>query len=281
MTKIAGDVIVITGGTSGIGKRIAERFAEQQANVVIAARRRERGERLANDLGVDFVETDVAVEDDVRSLIQFASRKFGKIDCLINSAARSAAIIPISDMDVADFDDVMAVNVRGVFLGIKHVAPIMIRQGAGSIINISSIGGMMGGFTAHSYNASKGAILQLTRSAAAELGEKSVRVNCISPGAIVTGILAKSEGVAASAADRITEVVEREFATLQPLPYAGMPDDVASAALYLASDAARFVNGHNLVLDGGMTSSVRHGWSEGVAGRAKLAAKIAALAQAE
>ena len=132
-------------------------------------------------------------------------------------------MISITEIDVATIDQVLTVNVRGVLLGVKHAARVMLRTGSGSIINIGSVAGHRGGLSAHVYSASKGAVSALTRSAAAELGEKGIRVNCISPGAIVTGIFGKNAGLEGSKADQLAGVVKERFATIQPIPRAGLP----------------------------------------------------------
>jgi NAD(P)-dependent dehydrogenase (short-subunit alcohol dehydrogenase family) len=198
---------------------------------------------------------------------------FGRVDCLVNNAGIPSPMTSITEIDVATIDQILAVNVRGVVLGIKHAAPVMISQRSGSLINIGSVAGIRGGISAHIYSASKGAVQALTRSTAAELGEKGVRVNCISPGAIVTGIFGKNAGLEGSMADRVTGVVKERFATIQPIPRAGLPDDIAQAAVFLASDGSGFVNGQDIVIDGGMTSVTR-GWSVTVAGRAETARLI-------
>jgi len=161
----------------------------------------------------------------------------------------------------------------------KYAARVMVPQGQGSIVNISSVAGTRGGFTGHPYGASKGAVLAVTRSVATELGEKGIRVNAISPGGIVTGIFAKNAGVEGSKADRVAAAVREVFATVQPVQRAGETEDVARAAVFLASDAAGFINGHDLVIDGGL-STAAVGWSEGLALRDELGRRIHAAAAA-
>ena len=279
MGALSGKVAVVTGGSSGIGERIVEVFVEEGAKVIVAARRADEGEALATRLGVDFVRADVSVEADVKAMIDHAVKRFGRLDCLVNNAGIPAPMIPIADVDVATIDQVLAINVRGVFLGIKHAAPVMTAQGAGSIINIASVAGHRGGLSGHIYSASKGAVIALTRSAAAELGEKGVRVNSISPGAIVTGIFGKVAGVDGAKADRVAGVAIEAFASIQPIRRAGMPEDIARAAVYFASDGSGFVNGQDIVIDGGQTAVTR-GWSTTVAGRAELYKRIKAAADA-
>jgi NAD(P)-dependent dehydrogenase (short-subunit alcohol dehydrogenase family) len=194
MGALDGKVAIVTGGTSGIGEKIVEMFVAEGAKVVVGARRKDEGHALEKRLGVRFIKTDVAVESDVKAMVDDAVGNFGRVDCLINNAGIPSPMISITEIDVATIDQVLAVNVRGVLLGIKHVAPLMLSQGSGSIVNISSMVGLRGGPSGHIYTASKGAVHALTRSAAAELGEKGIRVNSISPGAIVTGIFGRSRG---------------------------------------------------------------------------------------
>jgi len=274
MGALDGKVAIVTGGTSGIGEKIVEFFVAEGAKVVVAARRQDEGRALEKRLGVRFVRTDVAIEADVKAMVDDAVGSFGRVDCLINNAGIPSPMISITEIDVATIDQVLAVNVRGVLLGIKHVAPVMLSQGSGSIVNISSMVGLRGGASGHIYTASKGAVHALTRSAAAELGEKGIRVNSISPGAIVTGIFGKVAGVEGSKADQVTGVVKELFAAIQPIPRAGVTDDIAHAAVFLAGDGSGFVNGQDIVVDGGVTSVTMRGWSASLAGRAELYKRI-------
>ena len=277
MGALNGKVAIVTGGTSGIGEKIVEVFVEEGAQVVIAARRQAEGDALEKRLGARFVRTDVSSEADVKTMVDRAVEWFGRVDCLVNNAGIPAPITSVADMEVADIERVLAVNILGVMLGTKHVARAMLTQGTGSIINIGSVAAHRGGLSGHIYTSSKGAVLAFTRSAAAELGEKGIRVNSISPGAIVTGIFGKLAGVEASKADRITDVVKERFAALQPVPRAGATDDIARAAVYLASDGSSFVSGQDIMIDGGLTSVTR-GWSTMVAGRAETSRRIKAAA---
>ncbi len=260
MGALEGKVAIVTGGTSGIGEGIAVLFVGEGAKVVVAARRQDEGAALEKRLGVRFVRTDVANEADVKAMIDRTIGWFGRVDCLVNNAALAAPMLSITEIDAATIDQLLAVNVRGVLLGIKHVAPVMLKQGSGSIINIGSMAGIRGGVSGHIYSATKGAVLALSLSAGAELGEKGIRVNCLSPGAIVTGIFAKAAGVEGSKADRLTDVIKGAFASVQTIPRAGLPDDIAQAAVFLAGDGSSFINGQDIVVDGGH-SSVTKGWS--------------------
>ena len=273
MGALDGKIAIVTGGTSGIGERIVELFVAHGAKVVVAARRQDEGGGLEKRLGVSFIRTDVTIEADVKAMVDEAVGSFGRVDCLINNAGIPSPMISIAELDVATIDRVLSVNVRGVLLGIKHVAPIMLSQGSGSIVNIGSVAGHRGGLSAHIYSASKGAVSGLTRSAAAELGEKGIRVNCISPGAIVTGIFGKNAGLEGAKADKVAGVVKEAFKTIQPIPRAGLPEDIAQAAVFLASDASGFINGQDIIIDGGQTAVTR-GWSVSVAGRAEMSKRI-------
>jgi len=176
MATLTGKVAIVTGGTSGIGERIVERFVEEGAKVVVSARRQEEGRALEKRLGVRFVRADVASETDVKAMVDRAVNDFGRIDCLVANAGVPSPMISIAEIDVATIDQLLAINVRGVLLCIKHVAPVMLAQGTGSIINIGSIAGLRGA-SGHIYSATKGAVQALTRSVASELGEKGIRVN--------------------------------------------------------------------------------------------------------
>jgi NAD(P)-dependent dehydrogenase (short-subunit alcohol dehydrogenase family) len=273
MGALDGKIAIVTGGTSGIGEGIAKAFVSEGAKVVIVGRRDEEGRALEKRLGVRFIRADVANEADVKAMVERTLEWFGRLDCLVNNAGIPSPMVSITEVDVATIDQVLAVNVKGVLLGVKHAAPAMLAQQSGSIVNISSMAGHRGGVSGHIYSASKGAVSALTRSAAAELGEKGVRVNSISPGAIVTGIFGKNAGLEGSKADKVAGVVKEAFAKLQPIPRAGMPEDVAQAALFLAGDGSGFINGQDLVIDGGHTAVTR-GWSFSVAGRTEMSKRL-------
>jgi NAD(P)-dependent dehydrogenase (short-subunit alcohol dehydrogenase family) len=279
MGTLDGKIAIVTGGTSGIGEGIAKTFVLEGAKVVIAGRREEEGRALEKQIGVRFVRADVASEADVKEMIDKTVGWFGRLDCLVNNAGIPAPMVSITEVDVATIDQVLAVNVKGVLLGVKHVAPLMVAQRSGSIVNISSMAAHRGGLSGHVYSASKGAVSALTRSAAAELGEKGVRVNSISPGAIVTGIFGKNAGLEGSKADRVAGLVKEAFATIQPIARAGMPEDVAQAAVFLASDGSGFITGQDIIVDGGHTTVTR-GWSFTVAARAEMSKRLKEAAAA-
>jgi NAD(P)-dependent dehydrogenase (short-subunit alcohol dehydrogenase family) len=263
MGALEGKVAVITGSTSGIGARTAELFVAEGARVVIAGRRQQRGESLAQKLGgaASFIRTDVSVEADVKSMIDHAVDRFGRLDCLMNNAGSGSQFATIAEVDLKQFDEVIAVHVRAVLAGMKHAAPVMVVQGTGRIINVASVNGMRAGLGGHYYSTAKAATIHLTRCAAVELGEKGIRVNSLSPGMTVTGAFGKYGGMTPDEADEHPEYAEAAMGAVlprwQPLPYIGRADDVAQAALFLASDASRLVTGHNLVVDGGISA----GWA--------------------
>jgi NAD(P)-dependent dehydrogenase (short-subunit alcohol dehydrogenase family) len=256
MGRLDGKVAVITGATSGIGLRTAEIFVAEGARIVVAGRRAPEGEALAKMLGANcvFRQTDVTVEEQMRALIGQAVEKFGRIDCLFNNAGGPAQTGGIEGLDVPRFDAAMATLVRSVMLGMKHAAPHMRRQGSGSIINNGSIAGRLAGFSSSVvYGAAKAAVIHLTKCVAMELGEAGIRVNSISPGAIATGIFGKALGLSVEAAEKTPDVMREVYKTAQPIPRAGLPEDIAHAAVFLASDESSFINGHDLVVDGAIT----------------------------
>jgi NAD(P)-dependent dehydrogenase (short-subunit alcohol dehydrogenase family) len=247
---------VITGATSGIGMRTAEIFVAEGAKVVIAGRRAPEGQALAARLGgaCVFRQTDVTIEAQIRALIGEAVEHFGRIDCLFNNAGGPAQTGGIEGLEVAPFDAAMATLVRSVMLGMKHAAPYMRRQGSGSIINNGSIAGRLAGFSSSVvYGAAKAAAIHLTKCVAMELGEAGIRVNSISPGAIATGIFGKALGLPVEAAEKTSDVMREVYKTAQPIPRAGLAEDIAHAAVFLASDESSFINGHDLVIDGAIT----------------------------
>ncbi|MGY8704174.1 glucose 1-dehydrogenase [Bradyrhizobium sp. 18BD] len=256
MGRLDGKVVVITGATSGIGLRTAEVFVAEGAKIVIAGRRVPEGEALASRLGAVciFRQTDVTVEDQMQALIALSVEKFGRIDCLFNNAGGPSQTGGIEGLEVERFDAAMATLVRSVMLGMKHAAPHMKKQGSGSIINNGSIAGRLAGYSSSLvYGAAKAAVIHLTKCVAMELGESNVRVNSISPGAIATGIFGKALGLSTDAAEQTPAMLRDVYKTAQPIPRAGLPDDIAHAAVFLASDESSFVNGHDLVVDGAVT----------------------------
>lgn len=277
MGRLDGKVAVITGATSGIGLRTAEIFAAEGAKLVVAGRRVPEGEALAQRLGDSciFRQTDVMAEGQVASLINFAVDRLGRLDCLFNNAGGPAQTGGIEGLEADRFDLAMATLVRSVMLGMKHAAPHMRRQGFGSIINNGSIAGRLAGFSSSIvYGAAKAAVIHLTKCVAMELGESGIRVNSISPGAIATGIFAKALGLSVETAENTPPMLREAYKSIQPIPRAGLPDDIAHAAVFLASDDSAFINGHDLVVDGAITGG--RNWSQQQQGYVALRKAFAA-----
>ncbi len=262
MSRLQDKIAIITGGTSGIGLRSVELFLEEGAEVTFVGRREDIGQQIAGRLGpkCHFKQADVSNEDDIKNLMSECYDKFGRIDCLFNNAGCPAPTGGVEGIDYEKSMYAVSVLFGGVMLGIKHAAPIMKRQGFGSIVNNASIAGHRAGFSSSMvYSSAKAAVLQFTRSAAMELGESGVRVTSVSPGATATGIFGKAYGMDEADAEKTAETVQAFLAKAQPIQRAGLADDIARAALFLCSDEASFINGTDLIVDGGMTAG-RH-WS--------------------
>jgi NAD(P)-dependent dehydrogenase (short-subunit alcohol dehydrogenase family) len=260
MQRFTDKVVIVTGGTSGIGRACAERFAAEGAHVVIAGRRREVGDTIAASLGNRsiFVAAEVTREGDIRALVEGALERFGRIDCVVSNAGSVSATGAIADTDPKALDHDLALHVRAPFLAMKYASPSMVARRTGCFIHMSSISGIRAGFNTFGYEVAKAALAHLTRCAALELGEKGVRVNTISPGPTRTPIFAKAAGATAAAAEKTVDQVEAAFAkvlpSVQAMPGMIHAEDIAAVALFLASDEARFVTGHDLVVDGGITA---------------------------
>ena len=270
MQRLKDKVAIVTGGASGLGEATARLFCEHGARVVIADVADDLGEPLASELGngVLHQHCDVSQEADVEAVVASAVSRFGGLDVMFNNAGIGGARTSILELSVEDFDRTLAINLRGVFLGIKHAGLAMKERGRGSIINTASVAAHFAGTTPHAYSAAKGGVLQLTRSAAMELGELGIRVNSISPGMFFTRIYS---GVAPPE-DR--EAARRFFAEgserSNPLHRMGKPIEIAHTALWLASDESSYVNAEDIVVDGGGMRGVRRSNSlMGLADRAE------------
>ena len=250
--RLQDKVAVITGAGSGMGRVAAEMFAGQGARVVVAEYDEAAGNetvRLVTEAGgqATFVRTDVSRDDDARRMVEAAVSAYGRLDVLYNNAGiMPEADHSVIDTDVAVWDQVMAVNLRGVFLGCKHAIPQMLDQGSGSIIIVSSFVALLGcSVPQDAYTASKGAVLSLTRSLAVQFAGRGVRSNAICPGPIETPLLM----------DWLVKDEEAKRIRLarNPTGRFGKPEEIVNVAIYLASDESRWTNGAALVIDGGIT----------------------------
>ena len=255
--KLEGKVAVITGAASGIGAATAGLFVEHGAKVVVGDIQDEVGERFAASLGESAIyrHCNVAREPQVAALIEAATQAWGRLDVLYNNAGFVGAQGPFEATSVEDYDLTMDVLLKSVFLGIKHASPIMKAQGSGSIISTASICGLVPDVGTHLYNVAKAGVIMMTKSAALELAEHDIRVNCICPGFIATQLAAGralSDIEDAENAQRLDKVRDR-MADSQPLRRMGDPGDIARMALFLASEDSNWITGTAQVVDGGLT----------------------------
>ncbi|MCM3409516.1 SDR family NAD(P)-dependent oxidoreductase [Metabacillus litoralis] len=253
---IENKVAIITGSGSGIGKAIALSYANLKAKVVIADINEESGKETSKEIihhGGEalFVKTDVSSVESVKALVETAVKKYKKIDILVNNAGLEY-YTTIEDTTEEQWDQTMAIDLKGVFMGIKYVLPYMKKQGSGSIINIASIAGISAWPGLGVYSAAKGGVVLLTKAAAAENGKYGIRVNCICPGSIKTPLL--EEQFFAPQSDR--EAAEAQLLKHYPINRLGEASEIADAAIYLGSDLSSFVTGHSLSVDGGLSSFV-------------------------
>ena len=255
MGKPDGKVAIITGGASGIGRATVRLFVQEGARVIFGDIEDAMAQRVAEEVGSNatYLHADVTQEEDIKMLVDHAEHELGRLDCIFNNAGSGGVSGPIEEIPTGDWDMTINLLLRSVFLGIKYAAPVMKRQGSGSIISTASVAGLQTGYGAHPYSTCKAAIIHLTRTVAMELGISGVRVNCICPGGIATGIFGRGIGLSAEDADRLAEFLKPVFADLQPIKRSGLPEDIAHAALWLASDESSFVNGHAMIVDGGLT----------------------------
>jgi NAD(P)-dependent dehydrogenase (short-subunit alcohol dehydrogenase family) len=243
-----GKVVLVTGGTSGIGRETAIQFAKAGAKVVVAGRRKAEGEAVVREIeqaggaGL-FVQTDVAREEDVRRLVDQTVSKFGRLDVAFNNAGIEQSG-PLSEATVEEYRRTFDINVLGVVLSMKYEVAAMLKSGGGSIINTSSILGHVGTAGAGLYNASKHAVEGLTKTAALELAQQGIRVNSVAPGAIQTDMIDRFVG------EGDTEN-RRGLAAMHPIGRMGRSEEIAAAVLFLASSTASFVTGVSLPVDGG------------------------------
>jgi NAD(P)-dependent dehydrogenase (short-subunit alcohol dehydrogenase family) len=248
MPAFAGKVAIVTGGTGGIGRATAIAFAREGAKVVVSGRREREGSAVVHEIAkaggvAHFVPTDVAKETDVKRLVAETVAKFGRLDVAFNNAGIEM-MVAITDATEADYRRVFDINVWGVIAAMKYEIPAMLATGGGAIVNTSSVGGHVGMAGSALYSATKHAVEGLTKSAALEFAKQGIRVNAIAPAAIVTDMIERVTG------GRDSEQ-GKKMAAWHPVGRMGRDEEAASAVLYLASDAASFVTGTSLAVDGG------------------------------
>lgn len=244
-------VVLITGALTGIGRATAIAFAKEGARIVVSGRREEAGNALAAELrsmGVqaEFLRADVRFEADVRHLVDQTVARFGRIDAAVNNAGTEGQLMPIVDQPTENYEATFATNVLGTLLSVKHEMRVMLAQGSGSIINLSSVAGKVGFAGASVYVASKHAVEGLTKSAALEGAASGVRVNAVAPGPVATDMLDRFVGG--------SEDAKAGFLGLIPAKRAADVDEIAQTILFLASDKARYLTGQSIAVDGGFVA---------------------------
>lgn len=265
--QLDGKVAVITGGCSGIGLGTVELFIAEGAKVVVGDIQDEKGaaleQRFAGRLA--YARCDVTAEADIERTVRTAAEAFGGLDILFNNAGAGGAGGDLDAMTVEGWDGTMNLLLRSVMLGMKHAIPLMKQRGGGAIVNTASVAGLEAGWGPIAYSTAKAAVIHLTRVSAAQLSPMKIRVNAICPGLIATSIFGASLGLPREVADQMAARIAESAYKMQPIPKGGAPEDIARAALYLASDASAFVTGTHLVVDGGLTIGNRHAWDPSAA----------------
>lgn len=244
--KLADRVAVITGAASGMGKATAELFASEGAKVVMGDVQVAEGKAIAKAIGATFVETDVRESKAVANLVETACKSFGRLDIMFNNAGIEMGV-PLIDTEDDAYHNLIRVNLDGVFFGLKHAGKVMLKQRSGTIVNTASVAGLVGQPMIGAYNASKGGVILLTRVAALEFAPRGVRVNCICPGLIDTGM-------ARALFERVGPIAREQGPGMHPLGRMGQPEEIARAVLFLSCEDSSFITGHALVIDGGMTA---------------------------
>ena len=256
MGILDGKVALITGAAGGIGRATSKLFIEEGAKVVMADIWDEMGEKTAQQLGQNavYIHSDVSQESDIKDAINLAVEKFGSLDIVFSNAGNPGPGGAIEDVPTDEFDKTVAIHLRAAFLFMKHSIPIMKKQGSGCFLTTSSVAGFQQGMGSLPYSLSKAGIIQLTRIAAVELGIFGIRANAIAPGGIATGIFGQGMGISRNGAEKMAELMKGVLAEGQAIRRAGLPEDIANAALFLASHSSSFITGETLKVDGGLLS---------------------------
>ncbi|MBC7729225.1 MAG: SDR family oxidoreductase [Microbacteriaceae bacterium] len=266
--QLDGKVAVITGAASGIGLATVERFVEAGARVLAADLQVEAGEALARRFPgvVVFKRCDVTQTAQLREAIDAAASHFGGLDILFSNAGAGGTAAGVEHFDEASWDATQALLLRSVAAGAAFAVPHMRQRGAGSIINTSSVSALQAGYAPLCYSVAKAGVLHFTRVAAAELAPQRIRINAIVPGFIATSIFGGILNLAPEPARQLASEIAERSGTANPIGRSGLPRDIAEAALFLASDAAGFITGTHLTVDGGLTIGPRHCWDPKTAG---------------
>jgi NAD(P)-dependent dehydrogenase (short-subunit alcohol dehydrogenase family) len=251
MQRVKDKIALVTGGANGIGKAIAKALLKEGAQVAVTDIDAENGKKIAQEISsngaVKFYQQDVTREEQWKKVLEKVQSDLGSVDILLNNAG-IYIIAPVAETSMEQFDKLMAVNVKGVFLGMKYLAPHMAQNGGGSIINMSSVAGLKG-LAGHAlYGASKGAVRIMNKDVAAEYAQQKVRVNSIHPGYIDTGM--------ADYGAEITGSSKEELGKMHPIGHMGQPEDVAHAVVFLASEESKFMTGSELTIDGGLDNCI-------------------------
>jgi len=265
MGRLEGKVAVITGAASGIGAATARLFCEEGASVVLADVQDDRARKIADELGprASFIHTDVTDDAALAAAVAHAQEKFGRLDCMYNNAGFGGFSGPIETTPGEAARQTIDVLLTSVIMGMAAATPVLKAQGSGTIISTASVAGLGVGFGGHIYSTCKAAIIHLTRSVANELAEDGIRVNCIAPGAIPTAIFGRGMGLDQDQAEAIIPMLAAGMVDAQPMKTTGQPQDIAEAALWLASDSSRFVTGQCIPVEGGLLTGRR--WSVRIA----------------
>ena len=267
--NLDGKVAVVTGGASGIGLSTVETLIEYGAKVVVGDMQAEKGGALETRFGPEtlrFLQTDVTKEDQLQSLINLSETAFGGLDILFNNAGHGGAPGNIEELSWDDYDQTMDLLLKAVFMGTQMAIPLMKKRGGGSIINTSSVSAISAGYAPLTYSVAKIGVAHFSRIAAGQLAKYKIRVNSIRPGFIATSIFGASMGLPRAVADQMAEQLSQAGAKMQPIGRTGEGRDIAEMVAFLASDAAGFVTGESITVDGGITTGPPHSWNEEMGG---------------